>query len=302
MLRVAVSGAAGRMGREVIRAIAEERGLALGAALARPKSDQIGKDAGELAKVGSLQVPLEDSLAGAGGKFDVLIDFTVPAAALQAVSICSGLNKPLVVGTTGFDAESRALIREAALKIPILLTSNLSPAGNLLFKASHEAARSLGRDCEVEILEGHHLRKLDMPSGTTLQLGRSVLADVLGQDAAEAAVCVRRADLDAKYNEKYRAATQGYNSETKAEVYVLQPPAGEHGGNAFSIRMVVHRVDCPFLCRHTVQFSIPGTEESLASTCEVSRRAVFAQGALRAAKFLNGRPARLYDMQDALGI
>ena len=300
MLRVAVAGAAGRMGRELIQAIADQRDLALGAALARPRSNWVGEDAGELAGVGCLQVPLDDSLAGAREKFDVLIDFTVPSAALQAVAVCSELNKPLVIGTTGFDAEGRASIRDAARKIPILLTSNLSPAGNLLFKASHEAARSLGGACEVEILEGHQLRKLDMPSGTTLQLGRSVLAGVLDKDAAEAAVCVRREDLDEKYDEKYKAVAQGYNSATKAVVYVLQPTNGEQEWSPFNVTIVVHRVDCPFLCRHTVKFFNPKTEESLESTCEVPHRAVFAQGALRAAKFLNGRPAGLYDMQDVL--
>ena len=300
MLRVAVSGAAGRMGQELVQALADGQDCALGAALVRPQSGQIGRDAGAAAGVGCLNAPLQDSLAGARDEFDVLIDFTVPTAALHIASVCAELDKPLVVGTTGFDAAGRERIRDAASKIPIVLTSNLSPAGNLLFKSSREAAGALGKDSEVEIIEGHQLRKLDIPSGTTLQLGRNVLAGVLGREAAEAAVCIRRKDLDEEYDEKHRAVAASYSSPTKAVVYVLQAAPDAHGESAFGVTIVVHRVDCPFLCRHSVRFFVPKTEETLASTCEVPRRAVFAQGALRAAKFLMGRPAGLYDMQDVL--
>ena len=306
MLHVAVAGALGRMGREVVKAITNEQGVVMGPKLGRPQSDQIGTNAGKLAGVNSLLGPLE----GAQEKFDVLIDFTVPAAALHFVSVCSDLEKPIVVGTTGFDDEGRERILHAAKKIPIVMTSNLSLTGNQLFRASEDAFRRLGgKDIDVEIIEVHHRDKLDAPSGTTLQLGRSLLSGFLRQDdSAEAAVCVRRKEyLDEEYGDKYEAVVQrvaqrnrSATEATEARVYALEPTSSGNGQDDFSITIVVYRIACPFLCWHNVRFSLPKADEWLDITCEVPSRAVFAQGALQAAKFLEDRPAGLYDMDDVL--
>ncbi len=317
MLRVAVAGASGQMGREVINAIADEQyveDVALDTVLGRPQSDQIGMNAGKLAGVNSLLGPLE----GAQEEFDVLIDFTVPAAALHFVSVCSDLNKPIVVGTTGFDAEGRERILHAAKKIPIVMTPNLSLTGNQLFRASEDAVRRLGgTDIDVEIIEVHHSAKRDAPSGTTLELGRRLLSGFLRQDeddSAEAAFRVRRKeDLDEEYGDKYEAVVQRvaqaqrYRSATEAteateaRVYALEPTSSGNGQDDFSITIVVYRIACHFLCWHNVRFSLPKADEWLDITCEAPSRAVFAQGALQAAKFLKGRPAGLYGMKDVLG-
>ena len=264
MQRVAIAGAAGRMGRTLVQAVAADADLALGAALERPAMPLIGQDAGELAGVGGLQVPVGDSLAGALPQFDVLIDFTVPAATLEAVSVCRGAGKSLVIGTTGFDAEGLQRIRAAARDIPILMAPNMSLGVNLLFQLIEQAARALGDAFDVEILEAHHRHKIDAPSGTALRMGQ-ILAEALGRDLAETAVYARQGETGARRRDAIGFATLR---------------AGDIVGE------------------HTALFA--GIGERLEITHRASSRANFAQGALRAAKFLQGRPPGLHDMQDVL--
>ena len=264
MQRVAIAGAAGRMGRALVQAVAADADLALGAALERPGMPLLGQDAGELAGVGSLGVPVADSLAGALQQFDVLIDFTVPAAALEAVSICRGAGKSLVIGTTGFDAEGLQRIRAAARDIPILMAPNMSLGVNLLFRLIEQAARALGDEFDAEIIEAHHRHKIDAPSGTALRMGQ-ILAEVLGRDLTETAVYARQGETGARRRDAIGFATLR---------------AGDIVGE------------------HTALFA--GIGERLEITHRASSRANFAQGALRAAKFLQGRPAGLHDMQDVL--
>ena len=264
MQRVAIAGAAGRMGRALVQAVAADADLTLGAALERPAMPLIGQDAGELAGVGGLHVPVGDSLAGALPQFDVLIDFTVPAATLEAVSVCRGAGKSLVIGTTGFDAEGLQRIRAAARDIPILMAPNMSLGVNLLFQLIEQAARALGDAFDVEIIEAHHRHKIDAPSGTALRMGQ-ILAETLGRDLAETAVYARQGETGARRRDAIGFATLR---------------AGDIVGE------------------HTALFA--GIGERLEITHRASSRANFAQGALRAAKFLQGRPPGLHDMQDVL--
>ena len=264
MQRVAIAGAAGRMGRALVQAVVADADLALGAALERPGMPLLGQDAGELAGVGSLRVPVADSLAGALQQFDVLIDFTVPAATLEAVSVCRGAGKSLVIGTTGFDAEGLQRIRAAARDIPILMAPNMSLGVNLLFRLIEQAARALGDEFDAEIIEAHHRHKIDAPSGTALRMGQ-ILAEALGRDLAETAVYARQGETGARRPDAIGFATLR---------------AGDIVGE------------------HTALFA--GIGERLEITHRASSRANFAQGALRAAKFLQGRPAGLHDMQDVL--
>ena len=264
MQRVAIAGAAGRMGRALVQAVAADADLALGAALERPGMPLLGQDAGELAGVGGLRVPIGDSLAGALQQFDVLIDFTVPAATLEVVSICRGAGKSLVIGTTGFDAEGLQRIRAAARDIPILMAPNMSLGVNLLFRLIEQAARALGDEFDAEIIEAHHRHKIDAPSGTALRMGQ-ILAEALGRDLTETAVYARQGETGARRPDAIGFATLR---------------AGDIVGE------------------HTALFA--GIGERLEITHRASSRANFAQGALRAAKFLQGRPAGLHDMQDVL--
>ena len=276
------------MGREVVKAIDADQGFALGAAWGR----------------------LQGGLADGNG-FDVVIDFTVPAAALQAVSLCGDQGKPIVVGTTGFDAEGRARIARAAQKIPVVLSSNLSLTGNQLFRAGEDACRRLGgKNLDVEIIEVHHSKKLDEPSGTTLQLGQRLLAGFWPEGGVEVARRIRRReDLDETHADRCEAAVrpvlQRYGQGTDAarpRVYVLDPVANVGGVDGGRVTITVYRVDCPFLCWHNVRLSLPNADERFDIAGEVPSRAVFAQGALRAAKFLEGRAAGLYGMEDVLGV
>jgi len=174
MMRLAVTGAAGRMGRTLIQAIHQADDLDLGAALERPGLTLLGSDAGELAGVGTLGVTVSDDLQAAVDAFDTLIDFTVPQATLDNLAVCEARGKALVIGTTGFDAAGRARIRDAAEHIPILMAPNMSVGVNLTFKLVELAARVLGDEVDVEILEAHHRHKIDAPSGTAVRMGEIV--------------------------------------------------------------------------------------------------------------------------------
>jgi 4-hydroxy-tetrahydrodipicolinate reductase len=265
MLRVAVSGAAGRMGRILIQAIHEAEELTLGAAFERPDSSLVGADAGELAGVGRLDVAVSADPAAAADAFDTLIDFSVPAATLASVDICAARGKALVIGTTGFDPDGLARIRGAAARIPVLMTPNMSVGVNVVFKLVEMAARVLGDSVDIEIVEAHHRHKIDAPSGTAIHLGE-IAATALGRDLAEVGVYGRRGQTGAR---------------TRDAIGFASVRAGDIVGE------------------HTVLYA--GNGERIEITHRAESRMNFAQGALRAARFLAGRPAGLYDMQDVLG-
>lgn len=262
MVRVAIAGAAGRMGRALIAAATRGEDLSVAAALERPGSSAIGVDAGELAGVGRLGVAVQDRLEPAA--FDVLIDFTRPEPTLEHLDVCSRHGTPMVIGTTGFDEAGRARIVEAGRTIPVVFAPNMSIGVNLCFKLLEIAARTLGDAVDVEILEAHHRHKVDAPSGTALRMGE-VVAQARGRSLKELMLPASRA---------------GARPDGAIGFAVLR--AGEIVGE------------------HTALFA--GHGERVEITHRAESRATFAEGAVRAARWIVGRERGLYDMQDVLGL
>ncbi len=266
MLNVAITGAAGRMGRSLTEACRDHAGLRLAVALEHQGSPAIGRDAGELAGVDRNGVSVGHDLSTVLGQFDVLIDFTRPEATLGYLDVCRKAGKRLVIGTTGFDDTGKNIIAAAAKDIAIVFAPNMSVGVNLCFKLLDTAARVLGDEVDVEIIEAHHRHKVDAPSGTALRMGE-VVAAALGHDLKDCAVYGRR-DLT---GERARR-TIGFESIR----------AGDIVGD------------------HTVLFA--GIGERVEITHKASSRLTFANGALRAAHWLGGRKNGLFDMQDVLGL
>lgn len=266
MRRIAVMGAAGRMGRALIQAVQDAPGAGLTAAVGRPGSTLVGADAGELAALGRIGVQLSDDLARVADEFDVLIDFTHPTVALKNLAFCRKAGKAMVIGTTGFSVEEKQLLVEAGKDIPIVFAANFSVGVNLCLKLLDTAARVLGDDVDIEIIEAHHRHKVDAPSGTALRMGE-VVADALGRDLKEVAVYGREGQTGARDRQTIGFATVR---------------AGDIVGD------------------HTVLFAADG--ERVEITHKASSRMTFAKGAVRAALWLDGRDAGLYDMQDVLDL
>src|SRR5690606_37063920 len=166
MRRIAVMGAAGRMGKNLIEAVLQAPAAGLTAAVDRPDSSLIGADAGDLAAVGRIGVPLSSDLVEVLDEFDVLIDFTHPSVTLRNLAICREAGKAMVIGTTGFSVEEKRLLDQAAKEIPVVFAANYSVGVNLCLKLLDTAARVLGDDVDIEIIEAHHRHKVDAPSGT----------------------------------------------------------------------------------------------------------------------------------------
>lgn len=266
MIRIAVTGAAGRMGKTLIEAIANHPETELTAALERPDSSLIGADAGELAGIGRNGVRVTGDLAAVIDDFDVLIDFTVPTASTANVRLCAERGRKVVLGTTGFNDDQKAKIAAATERTAVCQASNFSTGVNLCFKLLDMAARVLGDDVDIEIYEAHHRHKIDAPSGTALSMGE-VVANALGRDLRQVAVYGREGQTGARQRDTIGFATVR---------------AGDIVGD------------------HTVMFAADG--ERVEITHKASSRMSFARGAVRAAHWLATRPAGRYDMQDVLGL
>lgn len=264
--RIAVVGAAGRMGRMFVEAVANDERVVLGAAIERPDSNLLGVDAGELVGVGELGVKLTGSLAGQVEYFDTVIDFTSPTFTLSNVALCREHGKSIVIGTTGLSDEQKAQLQETAKDISIVFASNMSVGVNLVFKLLETAARIMDEDADIEIIEAHHRNKVDAPSGTALTMGE-IVADAVGRDLKECAI---------------------YGREGVTGVR-------DHKTIAFS---TIRAGDV--IGDHTVLFASEG--ERVEITHKASNRTIYARGALRAVHWLSGKSAGLYDMQDVLGL
>jgi 4-hydroxy-tetrahydrodipicolinate reductase len=192
-VRIAVTGAAGRMGRILIEAVSQNDACELTAAIERPESSLIGADAGELAGLGKNGVVIVGDVNSIINDFDVLIDFTVPAATLANAKACGAAGKSMVIGTTGFNAEQKKELDAAIAPIAICQASNFSTGVNLCFKLLDMAARVLGDDVDIEIVEAHHRHKIDAPSGTALSMGQ-VVADARDRETIGFAT-VRAGDI-----------------------------------------------------------------------------------------------------------
>ena len=265
-MRVAVVGAAGRMGKNLIEAVGMTKGLELTAATEHPDSSLIGADAGDVAGVGNLGVTIAADLTAVVNDFDVVIDFTGLAPTLNHLSICREHGKKIVIGTTGFDDAQKAQIADASKDIGVVFAPNMSVGVNLCFKLLDMAARVMGDDCDIEIIEAHHRHKLDAPSGTAVRMGE-VVADALGRDLAKVAVYGREGQTGERERE-----TIGFETIRAGDV------VGEH----------------------TVWFATEG--ERVEITHKASSRMTFAKGAARAAAWLESKDAGLFDMQDVLGL
>jgi len=263
--QIAVAGSSGRMGRALIEAIAQSRDFRLKAALEMPGNECLGRDAGEL--VGRpcgvlVTADLDNVLPGC----DVLVDFTRPEGTLNHVDLCRRMGIRMVIGTTGLQAAQKAVISDAAKTIPIVMAPNMSIGVNLTFKLAELAAKVLKEDYDVEIIEAHHRLKVDAPSGTALRLGE-VIAAALGRDLAKDAIFGR----------------EGVTGERKQSSIGF---ATVRGGDIVG--------------DHTAMFA--GIGERVEITHRAASRATFAQGALRAARYLVSKSSGLYDMQDVLGL
>ncbi len=266
MTRIAISGAGGRMGRALVEACGKVEGMEVTVALEHPDSSLLGSDAGELAGVGHLEVPVSADLAEHVEHFDVLIDFTRPEASTGYLAVCQEAGKRMVIGTTGFSELERAQIRAAAKETAIVFAPNMSVGVNLCFKLLDMAARVLGDEVDIEIIEAHHRHKVDAPSGTALGMGE-VVANALGRDLKQCAVYGREGNT----GERERH-TIGFETIR----------AGDIVGD------------------HTVMFA--GLGERVEITHKASSRMTFANGAARAAGWVMDQEPGLYDMQDVLGL
>lgn len=264
--RIAINGAAGRMGRCLIQAVEQTKGLELSAAIDRADSSLLAVDAGELAGVGKLDVAITSDVEAATINSDVIIDFTLPEVTMALLPYCVKNQCRLVIGTTGFSQQQKTEIERAADKISILLAPNMSVGVNLSLKLLDIAARVLGNDVDIEITEAHHRHKVDAPSGTALRMGE-VVANALGRDLASCAV----------YGREGRTGERDRNTIGFATVR-----AGDIVGD------------------HTVMFAAEG--ERVEITHKASSRMTFALGAMRASSWLMNHHSGIYDMQDVLGL
>lgn len=264
-VRLAIAGASGRMGRALLEAGAADPATAIAAALDVAGSLQAGHDAGELV-AGARGVRIGTEVAAAVAAADVLIDFTRPAGTAAHLAACRAAGKAIVIGTTGFEAEGLEAIRAAAREIPVVFAPNFAIGMLVTFKLVDLAARALGPDFDVEVFEVHHKLKVDAPSGTALKLGE-VAAAARGTSLAKDAVFARHGATGER-----KAGTIGFSAVRGGDI------VGDH----------------------TVFFA--GTGERIEITHRSSSRANYAQGAIRAAKWLAGRAPGLYDMDDVLGL
>lgn len=260
-MNIGVSGAAGAMGKRVTAEVAERDDFTLVAALERPDHPKLGEDAGLVAGVGRLGVPLSDELAEVP---QVMVDFSAPEATVDLARACAAENVPVVIGTTGLSDEAKRIIRdEVAARVPVLVAPNMSLGVNLLFRLAETAAEALPAGYDVEIVEAHHRRKKDAPSGTAKELAGRLLQV-----------------LD-RHHDVLLHGRKGVTGErTGEEIAIHAVRGGDIVGD------------------HTVMFA--GTGERLELTHRASSRDVFVRGALLAAQFVVEHEHGLYSMQDVL--
>lgn len=263
--RIAVAGASGRMGQMLIDAVRMADDCQLTGALDRDGSPVLGQDAGGFAGWASGATVTADVAAGIQNA-GFLIDFTRPEATMAHLAVCRQRGVAMVIGTTGFSAEQQAELAAAAREIPIVLAPNMSVGVNVTFKLLEMAARALSVGHDIEIIEAHHRHKVDAPSGTALKMGE-VVAHALGRELKDCAVY-----------ERY-----GHTGERDPSSIGF---ATIRGGDIVG--------------DHTVLFA--GTGERIEITHRATSRAGYAQGSLRAVRFLAEREPGLYDMADVLGL
>ena len=266
MLKIAVAGAAGRMGRTLARIVHETDGVALVGGLEAEGSAHVGEDMGLLSGLGEIGVGISDDPLDLLRHVDAVLDFTTPAATLTLAEVAAQTRIVHVIGTTGFTADDEARIRAAARHARIVKSGNMSLGVNLLAALVRQAARALGEEFDIEIVEMHHRHKVDAPSGTALLLGRAA-AQGRGVDLAESAVRVR----DGHTGPRQEGAI-GF--------------ASLRGGSVVGDHIAI----------------LAGEGERIELTHRAESREIFVRGALRAALWAFDKKPGLYDMSDVLGL
>ncbi|MDI4636531.1 MULTISPECIES: 4-hydroxy-tetrahydrodipicolinate reductase [Halomonadaceae] len=263
--RIAIVGAAGRMGRTLVSAVTQDPEAILAAGIVESGSSLAGADLGELAGLGKLGVVASDSLAAVLDDVDVLIDFTAPQVTLSNLALCAEHGKAIVIGTTGLSDDELAELDGYRDRVPMVFAPNMSVGVNLTLKLLETAAKALGDEgYDIEVIESHHRHKVDAPSGTALKMGE-VMADALERPLKEYGVFERVGQCGPRIDKEIGFATVR---------------AGDIVGE------------------HTVMFATEG--ERIEITHKASSRMTFAKGAVRAARWVSGREAGRYDMQDVL--
>lgn len=265
-IRIAVLGATGRMGRAIIQAAAQNAQVKLAVALDRAGNPLLGQDASALAGLPASGILVTDSLDAVINDFDVLIDFSRPEGTLAVLPACMKHGKALVIGTTGFAPEQKEEVLAAAKKIPVCMSANYSIGVNVTLRLLELAAKTLGDDYDVEIVEAHHKHKVDAPSGTALRMGEAVAAG-LNRDLKDCAVYERYGNTGARDSKTIGFATI-------------------RGGDVVG--------------DHTVMFL--GDGERVEISHKATSRMNFSNGAVKAAAWLNSRAPGLYEMRDVLGL
>ena len=265
-MKIGIVGCAGRMGRMLMQAVVYSEGCALSGGTERSGSPQIGRNVGEMLGQGAMGAVIGDDAAALFAASDAVIDFTAPAATAAHAALAAETGRVLVVGTTGLSVADEEGLRMAAGRAAIVYAPNFSVGVTLLTALTERAAAILGDDYDIEIVEMHHRHKVDAPSGTALGLGRAAAAG-------------RQVALD----QVWRKSRDGHTgARPKGEIGFATLRGGDVVGD------------------HSVIFAAEG--ERLELTHKASRRAVFANGAVRAARWAQGRPPGLYTMRDVLGL
>lgn len=265
MLRIAIAGCSGRMGKALVHAAHLESQVQLAAATVTRNNPLVNTDVGLIAGIETLNLKPTDDIQKVIDQFDVLIDFTIPASTLLHLSLCKKHHKKMIIGTTGFTEEQKKLIQAASLEIPIVFAPNTSVGVNICYELLKKAAAALGDDCDIEIIEAHHRHKIDAPSGTALKMGETI-AQTLGRDLNQVAVFDRKGITGERDRQ-----TIGFSTIRGGDI------VGDH----------------------TVLFATSG--ERIEITHRASSRQAFATGAIRAAKWLQDKNSGLYGMNDVLG-
>ncbi len=265
-MRVAVAGAGGKMGGRLVHLVQESGDLRVMGGVERRGHPAIGRDLGEFVGLGVLGVPVVDDLNALVADIDLLFEFTIPEASLEHLRVMAEHGKPMVLGTTGFSKAQLDEVQRLARRMPLFMAPNMSLGINVMYKLIVDAARLLGSDFDVEIVEAHHRYKVDAPSGTALRMA-DILSQALGRDAEKVGVFGRKGIIGQRKDD---------------EIGVMSLRAGDMAGD------------------HWVLFG--GVGERLEIIHRSQSRDSFGRGALRAARWIVQQQPGLYDMQDLLGL
>lgn len=266
MIKVAITGVAGRMGGSIVSLLKHEKDIEIAGAAEREGHPVIGKDVGTVIGAGEIGILISEKIEEAASSADAIIDFTTPGATLRNAEYASKTGKPVVIGTTGFSEEEKRRLEELARSFPCVISPNMSVGVNVMFEAARRLTELLGDEFDIEIIEAHHKHKADSPSGTALKLGE-VIAEAARRDFKEAARFERYGRI---------------GERKKNEIGIQTIRGGDVAGE------------------HTVMYL--GMGERIELTHRASSRDNFAGGAIRALKWVVGKPPGIYTMKDVLGI